>query len=256
LKSLALAGLAVVLLSASSLARRPDEPPEELPKPPQYGELVAALGKVGASTKLSQAEKAAYREEHAKVEAQFREVWTPLEAVYKELRQATKVLEREGAEIERQIYYHNGPARQAIDPTNEAQVNEYNSRADALNQKKQEFEERAERTVNPLIESMSARAGAVERWLEGPTLRQFMDWSRGLIFGDSEALKQLKRIAGGEVTPEFGDPGISPDGSGAVDTRGVKKMTPEERRAELDKPRAQPPARRKRRTEVPPPPRD
>jgi hypothetical protein len=256
LKNLALAGLAIVLLSAAAQARRPSDPPEELPKPPQYTQLTEFLGRVGASVKLSEADKAAYREEHAKVEAQFRRVWAPLEETYKELRQATKALEREGAGIERQIEFHNGPARQALDQTKPAQVDAYNRRADELNRQKAEFEEKAARTVNPLVERMNGQAAGVDRWLESAELKQFIEMSRGLIFGDSKALRQLKRIAAGEVTPEFGDPGLGSEGSGVVDPRGVRKMSPEERRAEIEKPRAQWPQKRKRKKEVPPPPRN
>ncbi|MGH9428074.1 MAG: hypothetical protein ACRD2L_17465 [Terriglobia bacterium] len=200
--------LAVLLMTTVGRTAQPDNLPGRLPLPSECEEIQEVLRQVQASDRIPVAGKIAYRQKSEEVEERFQELWQPLESSYERVVETTTTLKAEEADLNARIKEHNDRSG-SVDTTSESAVNDYNQERDALSGEQHEFFERWDRTLEPLVDEMYANAGEVERWLKGP-LQNFLKWSRQLTFGDSEALRQLKRIAAGENSPEFGNPGRRP----------------------------------------------
>lgn len=178
----------------------------KLPIPPEILAANQLDSVIQRSKSIGAADKRKARADFQNVKDQFDQVWKPLEdslaklqrdraSADLKLRNLQAKLENEGKQLGEKIRVHNA------DTTTPAA--EYNRQAKSLNAEIKAFEKReikeqenlikdqARRDKNQ-IQDLTRKANAVETWMAGPSLRNFMKRKNRLSFTDGKAMKQLR----------------------------------------------------------------
>jgi hypothetical protein len=176
-RSVVSAVLAVLFSTSIACAGKVDIP---LP-----GEVTAArdlLQRVERSKSLPDEAKQQVRENHAAVQAQFDQLWSPLVSLVDARITAHETITAELAQIEEQIRIHNEQG-QYVPRDNYQAVEDYNREGEALNGRGQETLERGRRTLAQYDAQIQNDVTGVQSWLAGPSLARYTAVAEGLLSG-------------------------------------------------------------------------
>ncbi len=158
------------------------------------------------SKSIGTADKRKTQAEFQNVENQFGQVWKPLEESLTELQRNRASAERNLRELQAKLEIEGQQLAEKIRVHNEDTATPaatYNQQAESLNADIKAFEKREieeqeilikdqERREKNRIQDLTQKATAVETWLAGPSLGNFMNRKTRLSFTDGQAMKQLR----------------------------------------------------------------
>ncbi len=161
-----------------------------LPEPGEIGEMRALVDRISQDKSLSSAGRAAVGRKCSDLMYGFEQVWAPLEASYEDYLQASDQFDRLFEDLNRRIDQHN-----MAQPT-DAQLDAFNRRANQLNAEGDRLERQWNDLNDELIDRVADRADGVDAFLE-TRVSNFLGFLNRIVIGDSQAMRQLERIANG-----------------------------------------------------------
>jgi hypothetical protein len=232
-------GLMIVLVSSSWGRAEGQAAPasgSQIPLPPGFATAKSMMGQVDQADNLPAEAKKVVREQFQYVEAQFNQVWKPLQDVYDGYLTKLGDLRRDESSLAARIEAHNRKPQVFRLPEQQGAYDQYNAEAGQLNSDKAELAQNFQQTNEKANKDWAEKVKDVDTWLSGPSLKQFTHVAERLlsgkvIFRKGQAWNDLVRAAsaGQNSGPVFdGGPSKGPGGNNGngVDARDQTTKEP------------------------------
>jgi hypothetical protein len=219
----------MIVLASSSWGRAEGQAApasgSQIPLPPGFATAKSTMGQVEQADNLPAEAKKVVREQFQYVEAQFNQVWKPLQDVYDGYMTKLGDLRRDESSLAVRIEAHNRKPQVFRLPEQQGAYDQYNAEAAQLNSDKAELVQNFQQTNEKANKDWAEKVKDVDTWLSGPSLKQFTNVAERLlsgkvIFRKGQAWNDLVRAAsaGPNSGPVF-DGG--PKGPGGNNGNGV-----------------------------------
>jgi hypothetical protein len=168
---------------------------DDLPLPPEYQVFQRAMETVNSADRLTVEDKTKLREQHDKIQAQFRKVWASLSAVYVDCKSTLAENTAHGqAHNERREVLEQQKA--SVDLTDEGAVAAFNQRVDAYNAEKTQLEQERK----DIMKKWTQQAEKTQAWIDSSGMKAFVDAVHSkLLFYYGPAYHQLLGIHDGTL---------------------------------------------------------